>query len=68
MMAELFGRVDGYCKGRGGSMHIADFAAGMLGTDFNRPQELRIGLRTFRTPGVACGCDRKIPVSEKGEK
>ena len=25
MMAELFGRVDGYCKGRGGSMHIADF-------------------------------------------
>jgi len=33
MMAELFGRVDGYCKGRGGSMHIADFAVGMLGAN-----------------------------------
>jgi pyruvate dehydrogenase E1 component alpha subunit len=33
MMAELFGRVDGYCKGRGGSMHIADFEVGMLGAN-----------------------------------
>ncbi len=33
MMAELFGRVDGYCKGRGGSMHIADFSVGMLGAN-----------------------------------
>jgi TPP-dependent pyruvate/acetoin dehydrogenase alpha subunit len=33
MMAELFGRVDGYCKGKGGSMHIADFDAGMLGAN-----------------------------------
>jgi TPP-dependent pyruvate/acetoin dehydrogenase alpha subunit len=33
MMAELFGREDGYCKGRGGSMHIADFAVGMLGAN-----------------------------------
>ena len=33
MMAELFGRVDGYCKGKGGSMHIADFAKGMLGAN-----------------------------------
>jgi pyruvate dehydrogenase E1 component alpha subunit len=33
MMAELFGRVDGYCKGKGGSMHIADFALGMLGAN-----------------------------------
>jgi TPP-dependent pyruvate/acetoin dehydrogenase alpha subunit len=33
MMAELFGRVDGYCKGKGGSLHIADVGAGMLGAN-----------------------------------
>src|SRR5262249_50166823 len=33
MMAELFGKVDGYCKGKGGSMHIADFKVGMLGAN-----------------------------------
>jgi TPP-dependent pyruvate/acetoin dehydrogenase alpha subunit len=33
MMAELFGRATGYCKGKGGSMHIADFSCGMLGAN-----------------------------------
>ncbi|MEG6584364.1 thiamine pyrophosphate-dependent dehydrogenase E1 component subunit alpha [Dendrosporobacter sp. 1207_IL3150] len=33
MMAELFGKKDGYCKGKGGSMHIADFSIGMLGAN-----------------------------------
>ena len=33
MMAELFGRLDGYCKGKGGSLHIADFSVGMLGAN-----------------------------------
>ena len=31
MMAELCGRATGYCKGRGGSMHIADVQKGNLG-------------------------------------
>lgn len=33
MFAELLGKRDGYCKGKGGSMHIVDFASGMLGTN-----------------------------------
>jgi TPP-dependent pyruvate/acetoin dehydrogenase alpha subunit len=33
MMAELLGRTDGYCRGKGGSMHIADFSIGMLGAN-----------------------------------
>jgi pyruvate dehydrogenase E1 component alpha subunit len=31
MMAEVMGHIDGYCRGKGGSMHIADFGVGMLG-------------------------------------
>jgi pyruvate dehydrogenase E1 component alpha subunit len=33
MMAELYGRTTGYCKGKGGSMHIADFSQGVLGAN-----------------------------------
>ncbi len=33
MMAELFGRATGLCKGKGGSMHIADMDRGMLGAN-----------------------------------
>jgi pyruvate dehydrogenase E1 component alpha subunit len=31
IMAEILGKKTGYCKGKGGSMHIADFSVGMLG-------------------------------------
>jgi TPP-dependent pyruvate/acetoin dehydrogenase alpha subunit len=33
MFAELFGKASGYCKGKGGSMHIADFSLGILGAN-----------------------------------
>ncbi|MFW6413906.1 MAG: alpha-ketoacid dehydrogenase subunit alpha/beta [Verrucomicrobiota bacterium] len=32
-IAELFGKEEGYCKGRGGGMHIADFRIGHLGAN-----------------------------------
>ncbi|KKB36236.1 thiamine pyrophosphate-dependent dehydrogenase E1 component subunit alpha [Bacillus thermotolerans] len=33
MMAEIYGKVTGLCKGKGGSMHIADLDKGMLGAN-----------------------------------
>ncbi|KOS61122.1 thiamine pyrophosphate-dependent dehydrogenase E1 component subunit alpha [Lysinibacillus agricola] len=33
MVAELFGKVTGHCKGKGGSMHIADMTVGNLGAN-----------------------------------
>lgn len=33
MMAELYGKATGYCKGKGGSMHITDMSIGMLGAN-----------------------------------
>jgi pyruvate dehydrogenase E1 component alpha subunit len=33
MYAELFGRQDGYCRGKGGSVHIADLDLGILGAN-----------------------------------
>lgn len=32
-MRELYGRAGGFCGGKGGSMHIADFSVGMLGAN-----------------------------------
>src|SRR5438552_18282783 len=33
MMAEIYGKSTGTCKGKGGSMHIADLARGMIGSN-----------------------------------
>ena len=33
MMAEIFGKATGLCRGKGGSMHIADLSRGMLGAN-----------------------------------
>ncbi len=33
MMAELFGRETGYCRGKGGSMHVTDVSLGILGAN-----------------------------------
>ncbi len=57
MMAELFGRVDGYCKGKGGSMHIADFAIGMLGAN---------GIVGGGLP-IACGAALAAQLEDKGD-
>ncbi|MBI2304196.1 MAG: thiamine pyrophosphate-dependent dehydrogenase E1 component subunit alpha [Chloroflexi bacterium] len=33
IMAELFGKIDGYCQGKGGTQHMADFSIGHLGSN-----------------------------------
>ena len=33
MMAELYGKITGYCKGKGGSMHMTDISLGHLGAN-----------------------------------
>jgi 2-oxoisovalerate dehydrogenase E1 component len=59
-IAELFGKEDGYCKGRGGSMHIADFSIGHLGANAivggNVPiaTGAALGLRYLRNGAVVC--------------
>jgi 2-oxoisovalerate dehydrogenase E1 component len=59
-IAELFGKEDGYCRGRGGSMHIADFSIGHLGANAivggNVPiaTGAALGLRYLRAEGVVC--------------
>ncbi|MGO8791266.1 MAG: pyruvate dehydrogenase complex E1 component subunit beta [Terriglobia bacterium] len=59
-IAELFGKEDGYCRGRGGSMHIADFTVGHLGANAIVGGGVPIAtgaamaLRYRQTGGVVC--------------
>jgi 2-oxoisovalerate dehydrogenase E1 component len=59
-IGELFGKDDGYCKGRGGSMHIADFTVGHLGANAivggGTPiaTGAALGLRYLRKDAMVC--------------
>jgi pyruvate dehydrogenase E1 component alpha subunit len=59
MMAEFTGKEDGYCRGRGGSMHIADVEANNLGAQGivggNLPISVGVGLsiKAHKTDQVA---------------
>ena len=53
MMAEIFGKATGYCKGKGGSMHLADLDLGILGANGIVGAGLPIGL------GAAFACKYK---------
>jgi pyruvate dehydrogenase E1 component alpha subunit len=50
LMAELHGKTTGCCKGKGGSMHVADMAAGVL------PATAIVGGGTPIAVGVALAC------------
>lgn len=58
MMLEIFGKDDGLCRGKGGSMHIADLDKGMLGANgiVGGGPPLAIGAaltaKTLKTGGV----------------
>ncbi|CDZ74589.1 Pyruvate dehydrogenase E1 component subunit alpha [Peptoniphilus sp. ING2-D1G] len=61
MMAELFGRETGYCKGKGGSMHIADATKGILGANgiVGAGQNIAVGAGTaikYKGTDQVCVC------------
>ncbi|MGH2416604.1 MAG: thiamine pyrophosphate-dependent dehydrogenase E1 component subunit alpha, partial [Microcystaceae cyanobacterium] len=71
MMAEIFGKATGLCKGKGGSMHIADVSKGMLGANGivggGPPLACGAGL-TFKTLGTdnVCICFFGDGAAEQG--
>ena len=55
MMLEIYGRSGGLCRGKGGSMHIADFSVGMLGAN---------GVVAAGMP-IACGAAHALKLQRK---
>jgi len=60
MMAELMGRVTGYCRGLGGSMHIADLDLGILGCNGIVAAGVPIGAGAALAAKLAGGGKRSI--------
>ncbi len=61
MMAELYGKETGYCKGKGGSMHIADATKGILGANgiVGAGHNIAVGAglsAKYRKSGQVCAC------------
>lgn len=61
MMAELFSKKTGYCKGKGGSMHICDLSIGIMGANgivgAGLPISVGVGLAAkMRADGQVCVC------------
>jgi len=65
MMLEIYGRSDGLCKGKGGSMHIADVTKGMLGAN------AIVGGGPPLAVGAAIACrnrgDRRVSIAFGGD-
>ncbi len=57
MMKEIYGKRDGVCRGKGGSMHIADLSKGMMGAN---------GILGAGAP-LACGAALAAKFRKKGE-
>ena len=60
MMAEIYGRTDGLCKGYGGSMHLTDAGRGFLGTSGIVGQGSRTHRRGLRRPDPREGPGRAL--------
>lgn len=65
VMAELFGRRTGYCRGKGGSMHLCDMSRGILGTNGVVGASLPIAVGTALAARIRAS--RQVTVAFFGE-